>query len=161
MTFHAALLNNESKRNCSSMSSETRAICFLWNAATYQWILWFISDWWPIMLINRLVLLLLRPTHALFLCSSFICLTGGSLSASHSCFLHLLLWKAMVCDSFDHPFQPWSYFFLHCTFWPQLLTCCCYSKGFASSLSVCSLLLNRISFCTPGIHSFFHRARAN
>lgn len=121
MTFHAVLLNNESKRNCSSTSSETPAICFLSNAATYQWIIWFTSDWWPIMLINRLVLLLLRPTHALFLCSSFICLTGGSSNASHSCFLCLLLWKAMDCDSSDHPFQPWSYFFLHCTFWPKLL----------------------------------------
>lgn len=87
MTFHAALLNNESKRNCSSRSSETRAIYFLLNAATYQWIIWFISDWWPIKLINKLVLLLLRPTHALFLSSSFICLTGEGLNASHKLFL--------------------------------------------------------------------------
>lgn len=153
MTFHAVLLNNESEMICSSMSSKTCAVCFLSNAATYQWIIWFISDWWPLMLINRLVLLLLRPTHALFLCLSFICLMGGSLNVSHNCFLRLPPWKAMVCDSSDHPFQPWRYFFLHCTFWLWLVPCWCYSTGFVSSPLIYSLLLNRIIFCTHGIPS--------
>lgn len=154
MTFHAVLLNNESKMNCSSMSSETCAICFLSNAVTYQWRIWFISDWWPLMLINRLVLLLLSLTHALCLCSSFICLMGGSSNASHSCFLCLPPRKAKVCDSSDHSFESWSYFFLHCTFWLRLLPCWCKSTGFASSPSVCSPLLNRIRFSTHGIPSF-------
>lgn len=71
MTFYAVLLNNESKTSCSSTSPKTSAIYFLSNTATYQWIIWFISGWWPIMLINTTVLLL-RPTVPCFLLFSYL-----------------------------------------------------------------------------------------
>lgn len=142
MTFYAVLLNNESKMNCSSMRPKTSAIYFLSNAATYQRIIWFISDWWPIMLINTTVLLLLRLTVPWFFCFSLICLMRGSLNALCNYVLSLSSWKATVHDSSDHPFQLCSYFCLCCTHCQRPLLCRRSSAGFALAPSTCSLLLN-------------------